>query len=319
VKKQNGMFNPRWLISSVLLILLLAGCAQSSEPCPPYVHGDLSGVDAFAGDDQLPFRFPLDGFAGDTAPIDTGFCAGSRGESARKYHAAEDYGRPAGTPVYAMADGNISFSGLMGGYGWLIIVDHPQANLYSLYGHLSPSRWYKGSGTVEKGELIAYLGDSDENGGSAKDPLYTHLHFGVRAGQRADYPGTSQWRWMAGWIAPCPQDLGWLQPSVIIASQEIPVGGFPGPAAGFVTIWGLDLLFAGIYLFGGACILVYAIRKDKPLVLVANAIAFTVAAWIFHNKRMATSYVLVAMAVLFLAIGVYRSIRRSAKTSRTQS
>ena len=62
---------------------------------------------------------------------------------------------PAGTPVYAVADGEISFSGPMGGYGWLIIIDHPQANLYSLYGHLSPGRWRMESGTVEKGEMIA--------------------------------------------------------------------------------------------------------------------------------------------------------------------
>ncbi len=29
--------------------------------------------------------------------------------------------------VYAMADGRVSFSGTAGGYGWLIIIDHPQA------------------------------------------------------------------------------------------------------------------------------------------------------------------------------------------------
>jgi hypothetical protein len=31
---------------------------------------------------------------------------------------------------------------------------------------------------------LAYLGDSDENGGSAEQPLEPHLHFGIRAGQR---------------------------------------------------------------------------------------------------------------------------------------
>ena len=61
---------------------------------------------------------------------------------------------PAGTPVYAVADGEISFSDPMGGYGWLIIIDHPQANLYSLYGYLRPSRRRMEPGTVEKGELI---------------------------------------------------------------------------------------------------------------------------------------------------------------------
>ncbi len=87
---------------------------------------------------------------------------------------------------------------------------------------------------MSKGDLIAYLGDSDENGGSQENPLRTHLHFGVRAGQRSDYPAAGQWRWMAGWIKPCPQDLGWLQPSAVITSQVIPTGGFREPESAFI-------------------------------------------------------------------------------------
>jgi len=318
MKRQGGIFNPRLLTSSILLILLLAGCAQAPESCPPHLPGDLSGAIAFAKDDRLPFRFPLDEFSSNAAPSYTHFCESSVGsESARAYHAAEDFFRPAGIPVYAMADGNISFSGPMGGYGWLIIIDHPQANLYSLYGHLSPSRWRIESGTVDKGELIAYLGDSNENGGSAKRPLEPHLHFGVRAGQRSGYPGMGEWRWQAGWMKPCPQDLGWLQPSAIIISQDIPVGGFPEPEAGFVVIWGVELLFVGIYLFGGVCMLVFAIRKNKPFVLVLSGVALLAAGWIFYNKGTKMSYVLFAMAVLFSVIGIYKFIRRFTKVSRT--
>ena len=320
MKRQNGMFRPRLLTCSILLILLLAGCARAPESCPPHLPGNLSGATAFARDDRLPFRFPLDEFRSDAAPRFTNFCASSDGpESARKYHAAEDFLRPAGTPVYAMADGNISFSGPMGGYGWLIIIDHPQANLYSLYGHLSPSRWRIESGTVDKGELIAYLGDPDENGGSAARPLEPHLHHGVRAGQRSDYPGMGQWRWQAGWIKPCPQDLGWLQPSAIIIRQDVAVGGFSEPEAGLVVIWGVELLFAGNYLFGGACMLVFAIRKNKPLVLVLSGVVLLAAGWTFYNKGTKMSYVLFPMAVLLSVIGIYKFIRRSTKMPRTQS
>jgi len=128
------MFYLRVIISSILLIMVLAGCAQSPESCPPQPFADLSGVDSLAGNDQLPFSFPLDNVSSDISPSYTEFCSCSSGPvSKRKYHAAEDFLRPAGTPVYAMADGSISFSGPMGGYGWLIIIDHPQANLYSLY------------------------------------------------------------------------------------------------------------------------------------------------------------------------------------------
>ena len=322
MKRQDGMFKLRLLTGSILLILLLAGCAQSPESCPSSSPVDLSEAEMFARDDNLPFRLPLDSRAY-AAPFSTGFAAYGKinrgGSPSYEYHAAEDSLQPAGTPVYAMADGIISFSGPMDGYGWLIIVDHPQANLYSLYGHLSPSRWRKESGTVEKGELIAYLGDSDENGGSSEHPLRTHLHFGIRAGQRTDYPGMGEWRWQAGWIKPCPQDLGWLQPSAIITGQDIPVGGFPEPAAEFVAKWGLELLFTGVYLFGGTCMLVFAIRKNKPFVLVLSGATLIAAGWIFYNKGTKMSYVLFAMAVLLSAIGIYRFIRRSTKMPRTQS
>ena len=70
-----------------------------------------------------------------------------------KHHTAEDSFAPAGTPVYAIGDGIISYSGKARGYGWLIIIDHPVENVYSLYGHLSTSRWKKSSGKVKKGEL----------------------------------------------------------------------------------------------------------------------------------------------------------------------
>ena len=320
MKRQAGILQSRLLTSSILLILLLAGCAQSPGPCSPGLPEDLSGAAAFAGDDRLPFRFPLDEVSSDASPSFTNYCASSDGpESAREYHAAEDFFRPAGTPVYAMADGNISFSGPMDGYGWLIIIDHPQATLYSLYGHLSPSRWRMESGAVEKGELVAYLGDSDENGGSEKRPLVPHLHLGIRAGQRADYPGMGEWRWQAGWINPCPKDLGWLQPSAIITSQHIPAGGFPEPEAGFVAIWWFELLFAGIYLLGGVSMLIFAIRRNKPFLLVVSGIALLAAGWIFYSKGTKMSYALFAMAVLFSAIGIYKLIRRSTNTPPTQS
>ena len=313
-RHDDGMFKPRLLTGSILLILLLAGCAQSPESCPSFSPVDLTEAEVFARDDNLPFRLPLDSRVY-AAPFSTGFAAYGKinrgGLPSNEYHAAEDSLQPAGAPVYAMADGNISFSGPMGGYGWLIIIDHPQANLYSLYGHLSPSRWRIESGTVEKGELIAYLGDADENGGSSEHPLRTHLHFGVRAGQRADYPGMGEWRWQAGWIKLCPQDIGWLQPSLIITSQDIPVGGFPEPAGGFVAKWGLELLFTGIYLFGGICMLIYAIKKNKPFVLILSGVILIAAGWIFYSKGMRASYVLLIVGILLLVFGIYRKLMTS--------
>jgi murein DD-endopeptidase MepM/ murein hydrolase activator NlpD len=271
--------------------------------------------------DELPYQFPLIELGGDETLRVANFCThgGAEFGPAGEYHAAEDYHRPAGTPVYAMADGEISFSGPMGGYGWLIIVDHPDANLYSLYGHLSPSRWRMNPGPVEKGDLIAYLGDPDENGGTAEHPMRPHLHFGVRAGQRADYSGMGEWRWQAGWIKPCPVDAGWLQPSAIIKSQAIPHGGYHRPGAWFVRGWWLEVLFAGIYVFGGACMLVYGIRADKlaPL-LISGAVALA-AGWVFRTKGALASSALFALGAVLLMTAVYRAVRASRKAPSAAS
>ncbi len=139
----------------------------------------------------MPFQFPLASMKGIVESSCAVFCspAGITLGPKDQAHTAEDYRLPAGIPVWAMADGQVSFSGRMDGYGWLIVIDHPQANLYSLHGHLSPSRWHIDCGRVTKGKLIGTLGDADENGGAPEHPMRPHLHFSVRAGQQADYPG----------------------------------------------------------------------------------------------------------------------------------
>jgi murein DD-endopeptidase MepM/ murein hydrolase activator NlpD len=315
------MFNSRSLILLAFAASLLTSCAtQYPETCPSSTPIGLLDADEIASDDSLPFRFPLD-----ESTVDYNLFFGWFGVSnecppdmedcyeyaERQFHAAEDYWRPAGTPVYAMADGRISYSGTAGGYGWLILIDHPQANLYSLYGHLSPSRWKQAKGTeVKRGDLIAYLGDPDENGGSVESPLEPHLHFGIRAGQTADYPSRGEWRYMAGWIRLCPQDLGWLQPSLVITSQEIPPGGYPQPTVPFWTRWGLELLITSIYTICGAGILIGAYRKKWRFLLIFPGLLLTAAGIVLHNKLLGT-YVLLAIGILVLAIGICLYIRQT--------
>lgn len=312
------------------LVLLLAACsAQFPETCPSSTPVGLIDAHEIASDDSLPFRFPLDESTVDENLFFGWFavsndCAPDIVDCyeypVRQFHAAEDYKRPAGTPVFAMADGRISFSGMAGGYGWLIIIDHPQANLYSLYGHLSPSRWKLVAGVeVKRGDLIAYLGDSDENGGSEEEPLEPHLHFGVRAGQTADYPARGEWRFQAGWIRLCPQDLGWLQPSAVITSQEIPAGGYPQPRVGFFTRWGLDLLITSTYTIGGAGMLIFAVRKKIRFLLPFPGIIVVVAGIVFHNNRMVSNYALLVIGILIVAAGICYYIRRPTPKPQNRS
>ena len=312
----------RLLIGFNIIVLLLVGCRkQYPETCPSSAPVGLIGADEIASDDSLPFHFPLK-----ASPIYETLFFGWFGVSnkcnptitdcyefpVRQYHAAEDYQRPAGTAVYAMADGRIRFSGPMGGYGWLIIIDHPQVNLYSLYGHLSPSRWKLESGMdVKRGDLIAYLGDPDENGGSPEEPLEPHLHFGIRAGQAADYPARGEWRFMAGWIRLCPQELGWLQPSVVITSQEIPVGGYPQPKVGLLVRWGGELLITSIYTIGGTGLVALAIKRKLRFFLIFPGIIVTAAGIVAHNNGMVSTYALLVIGFIMEIFGIvlYRQSR----------
>lgn len=326
MKRQEGVYNRRLLTNLGTLTLLLVACStQYPETCPSSKPIGLADADEIADNDSLPFRFPLGEFASDS----TFFCCwfGVSNECppgikdcyeypVLNFHAAEDYKGPAGTPVYAMADGHISLSGTAGGYGWLILIDHPQANLYSLYGHLSPSRWRLEAGTeVKRGDLIAYLGDSDENGGSKEHPVQTHLHFGIRAGQTADYPPNGEWRFMAGWVRLCPQDLGWLQPSVIITSQEVPDGGYPQPTVGFLTRWGLELLIAGIFTVGAVGLLLNGVRKGQRFLLLFPGILVVTAGIVIRNIGIMGTYTLLVIGILILATGIYYFIRRFISSS----
>ena len=306
------MDRTRQLAKAVPAILLLIVSLSAWASCPQVPIEDFSSADAFASDDGLPFRFPLDEMDQLTTETPAVFCteATMRYGPTGKFHAAEDYHLPAGTAVYAMADGRVSFSGRMGGYGWLVIVDHPQANLYSLYGHLSPSRWQIHSGTaVEKGQLLGYLGDSDENGGSTEQPLVTHLHFGIRAGQRSDYPGKGEWRWQAGWIQPCPAEVGWLAPSTIIVNQVIPAGGFPEPSAGFFEKWRAELILSGLYVLCATMMLAFEMRKNRAFVLIIAAGLLLAGAWYFRSKGMKTGSVLFVVAAIYAAMGITKLIR----------
>lgn len=88
-------------------------------------------------------------------------------------HKGVDYAAPTGTPVRAIADGTVDFSGRQGGYGNLVVLRHK--NPYSTaYGHLS--RYAKGirrGSRVEQGQIIGYVGAT----GLASGP---HLHYEFR-------------------------------------------------------------------------------------------------------------------------------------------
>jgi hypothetical protein len=89
------------------------------------------------------------------------------------HHIGIDFAAPTGTPVVAVADGEIAHAAVHGGYGNLIIIDHGQGH-HTYYAHLSAFVSDIQPGTlVRRGEEIGYVGST----GFSTGP---HLHFEIR-------------------------------------------------------------------------------------------------------------------------------------------
>ena len=99
-------------------------------------------------------------------------------------HNGIDYAAAQGTPVFATADGSVSYAAVKGGYGNLVEVQHP--NGYATrYAHLSriAVRPYQ---PVRQGDVIGYVGATGNASRNAP-----HLHFAVLL-------LTTQKRWWGG-------------------------------------------------------------------------------------------------------------------------
>lgn len=102
-------------------------------------------------------------------------------------HAGRDLAAPEGTPVVAALDGTVINSGLAGGYGLAIELEHRDPWRRTLYGHLS-ELYVQAGDRVRQGEVIGRVGST----GLSTGP---HLHFEVRL------PGDG------GWVAVEPGEL----------------------------------------------------------------------------------------------------------------
>lgn len=93
------------------------------------------------------------------------------------FHAGIDIGAPFGTPIYAIDDGVVTYSGVSGelgepgkpgkGYGTLIIIDHGEG-MESWYGH-SQALFVEAGEEVYAGQLIAEVGSEGGSTGAHLD------------------------------------------------------------------------------------------------------------------------------------------------------
>lgn len=111
----------------------------------------------------------------------------------RSIHMGLDIGGPVGTPVMAVAAGEVAFSGYNpaeGDYGHTIITHHriQGVDLWMLLGHLdaASTKASPPGRRFEAGEVLAWFGDAHENGGW---PPHLHFQLSFRRPTTHDLPG----------------------------------------------------------------------------------------------------------------------------------
>ena len=97
-----------------------------------------------------------------------------------RMHDGVDIGATTGTPIHAFAGGTVTFAGPRGGYGNVVIVEHP-GGLETRYAHQSAIDVAVGQ-RVEAGQVVGRVGAT----GTATGP---HLHFELRRDGASVDPG----------------------------------------------------------------------------------------------------------------------------------
>ncbi len=98
-----------------------------------------------------------------------------------RMHSGIDFAAPTGTPIRAVTDGTVSFSGWHGGHGNYVKLSHAD-NIGTGYGHMSKIAVRKGQ-KVTRGQVIGYVGST----GLSTGP---HLHYELFRGGKAVDPNS---------------------------------------------------------------------------------------------------------------------------------
>jgi murein DD-endopeptidase MepM/ murein hydrolase activator NlpD len=152
---------------------VLVGEGDNGPPLPYSLNGRPFGAELL--------RYPIPHTA-----ITSGFSYSRKHPITKKRrpHLGVDFAAPFGTPVVAVADGEVVFAKWASGFGRLVRIQH-DGDYASAYAHLQRyATGIKAGAFVTKGQVIGYVGNS----GQATGP---HLHFVlVRAGTPIDPLGT---------------------------------------------------------------------------------------------------------------------------------
>lgn len=121
------------------------------------------------GTKERPSWFPTGSFGWPCSGVITSYFGprntGIRGAST--YHEAIDIANSYGTPIYASDGGTVIYAGWMGGYGYLVKIDHGNGYV-TYYGHNSSLLVSVGE-HVHKGQQIARMGSTGVSSGNHCD------------------------------------------------------------------------------------------------------------------------------------------------------
>ena len=115
--------------------------------------------------------------------------------SVRNIHMGIDLGAPINTPVMSFAKGTIhsfGYNEAPGDYGNVVVLQYELGglHLWALYGHLASrsisSDRLKVGQTIEAGEVVGWIGSSEENGGWKP---HVHFQLSLKEPSTHDMPG----------------------------------------------------------------------------------------------------------------------------------
>ena len=183
----NSFFSIYYKIVSFLLFFTFFTCIFFIPNLPSDISNNSANFSNSITISDKGFAWPIPGFTKITSPF------GKRSAptaGASSFHKGCDIGAPEGTNLIAVTDGQILFTGFLGGGGYTItlLVD----NLKISYCHVSPNYIVKKGDTVKRGQIIAHVGPkyvygvpgnqyADSNGKPTNGATTgCHLHLGIR-------------------------------------------------------------------------------------------------------------------------------------------